>query len=147
MGKKRKKIESPFVPLLHPLMESEAFKSMCGPAKVAYLYFLRDVRSGHQEEVILTFGQAKKYGVCKSPSTFDKAKKQLVKHGLLDPVDGGGLNFPAVFKKSSRWRLYGTDRFKDAKYISGHGSKYFRDAMKDDKKRKMILNARHKPSA
>ena len=91
----------------------------------------------------LTFGQAQKYGVCNSPTTFSKVKKELVKHGLLDPVDGGGLNAPAVFELSERWRWFNTDQFDEVPYKLGVGSKYFRTAMKDEMKRKKLLDARH----
>ncbi|MBT3509586.1 MAG: hypothetical protein HN472_08600 [Nitrospina sp.] len=143
MGKKGKKIEGGFVPLPHRLIESEAYKLLSATAKIAYTYFLRDVRSGHQENVTLTFNQAKKYGVCQSPDTFSKAKKQLVENGLLDSVDGGGLNAPAIFKKSERWKQFGSDRFKVVPYKPGFGSKYFKTAMADADKKKKVLNARY----
>ena len=93
--------------------------------------------------VTLTFRQSCKYNACKSPTTFAEAKRELVRNGLLDPVDGGGLNAPAVFKISNRWRLFNTDQFREVAYKPGFGSKYFRDAMKDDEKRRKILRARH----
>ena len=143
MSKKRKKIEGGFVPLSHKLIESGAYKTLSTTGKLAYIYFLRDIRNGHQEEVVLTFGQAKKYNVCQSPSTFGKAKKQLVGNGLLDPVDGGGLNSPAVFRRSERWRHFGTERYQQVPYKTGFGSKYFKDAMADETKKKKLVSARH----
>jgi hypothetical protein len=141
--KRRNKIEGGFVALPHNLIESEAYKSLTATSKSAYTYFKRDVRNSHQENVILTFGQAQKYGVCRSPSTFSKAKIQLVENGLLDPIDGGGLNAPAIFRLSERWRLFGTKHFKIVAYKSGFGSKYFQTAMSDETKKQQILNARH----
>ena len=143
MSRRRKKIEGPFVALLHRLIESEAYKSLSATAKLAYVYFLRDLRNGHQEDVTLTFGQAKKYRVCQSPSTFIKAKKQLVENGLLDPVDGGGLNAPAVFKISGRWKWFDRDLFQILPYKSGFSSKYFKTAMEDEDKKRKVLNARY----
>ena len=137
------KIEGGFVPLPHNLMESEAYKSLKTTAKVAFLYFLRDKKSGHQTDVTLTCSQAQRYRVCQSPSSFAKAKRQLVKHGFLDPVDGGGLNAPAIFRLSDRWKHFGTDRFNDVLYKSGVGSKYFATAMKDSDKKKKVLVARY----
>ena len=93
--------------------------------------------------LIVFCGQAKKYGVCDSSTTFSKVKKELVKHGLLDHVDGGGLNAPAVFELSERWRWFNTDQFDEVPYKLGVGSKYFRTAMKDETKRKRLLDARH----
>jgi hypothetical protein len=143
MSKRRKKIEGGFVALPHSLVESEAYKSLSATAKLAYTYFKRDVRSGHQENVTLTFGQAQKYGVCQSPSTFCKVKKQLVENGLLDPVDGGGLNAPAIFKLSRRWGWFGRDQFEVVYYKSGFSSKYFETAMKDETRKKKVLDARY----
>ena len=140
---KKKKIGEGFVPLPHRLVESQAFKSLSKTAKIVYVHFKRDIRSGHQENVTLTFRQSCKYNACKSPTTFAEAKRELVRNGLLDPVDGGGLNAPAVFKISNRWRLFNTDQFREVAYKPGFGSKYFRDAMKDDEKRRKILRARH----
>ena len=143
MSRKGKKIDGGFVALPHNLIESEAYKFLSAIAKLAYTYFKRDVRNGHQTEVVLTFGQAQKYGVCNSSTTFSKVKKELVKHGLLDHVDGGGLNAPAVFELSERWRQFNTGQFNEVPYKLGVGSKYFRTAMKDETKRKRLLDARH----
>ena len=143
MSRKSKRLKDGFVGLPNNLIESEAYKSLSATAKLAFIYFLRDIRRGHQVEVTLTFGQAKKYGVCQSPSTFDKAKKRLVGNGLLDPVSGGGLNAPAIFRLSERWRLFGTDRFEVVPYKTGHGSKYFKTAMEDEGKKKKVLDARY----
>ena len=140
---KGNKIIGGFIPLPHNLIESQAFRSLGKTAKNVYVYFLRDIKSGHQVEITLTLKQAQKFGVCQSPTTFVEAKRELVKHGLLDPVDGGGLNAHAVFKISERWRLFGTDQFKEVKYKPGVGSKYFTTAMKSEKKKCEILAARH----
>ncbi len=141
--KKHKKIKGRFIPLSHNLVDSEAYKQLSATATRALIYFKRDVKNGHQTEVVLTFGQAQKYGVCDSSTTFCKVKKELVKHGLLDPVDGGGLNAPAVFKLTERWRQFNTGQFNEVPYKLGVGSKYFRTAMEDETKRKKLLDARH----
>ena len=143
MGRERNKINGGFVALPHNLIQSDAYKLLSATAKTTYTYFRRDIRNGHQENVTLTFGQAKKYGVCQSPSTFGKAKRQLVENGLLDTVDGGGLNAPAIFRLSERWKHFGTDRFKVVPFKTGFGSKYFKIAMADDGKKKKVLNARY----
>ena len=143
MARRKNKITGRFVPLRHQLIESDAFMSLSSTAKIAYLYFMHDIKNDYESEVILTLGQAKKYSVCRSPSTFNKAKRELVQNGLLDPVDGGGLNAPAIFKKSERWRLFGSGHYKPMKYKPGHGSKYFRTAMRDERMRAKILTARH----
>jgi hypothetical protein len=143
MSKKRNKTDGGFVALPHNLIQSDAYKLLSSTAKIAFTYFKRDIRNKHQENVTLTFGQAKKYRVCQSPSTFGKAKMQLVENGLLDPVDGGGLNAPAIFRLSERWRFFGSDRFKTVPYKLGIGSKYFKTAMKDVDKKKKVVNARH----
>ena len=144
MARRKNKITGRFVPLRHQLIESAAFMSLSSTAKIAYIYFMHDIKNDYESEVILTLGQAKKYNVCRSPSTFDKAKRELVQNGLLDSIDGGGLNAPAIFKLSERWRLFGLDNFKPVKYKRGHGSKYFKTAMRDEKLRAKILAARHR---
>jgi len=106
--KKGPKIEGPFVAMEYRLLESEAFRSLSSTAKVAFIYFRRDKRNGHQTEVILTFPQAQKYGVCASPATFNRVKPELVEKGFLDPLKPGGLNQPSVFNLSDRWKFYGT---------------------------------------
>ena len=141
--KNRKNKLGSFVALGRPLLSSLAFTSLCSSAKIAYAYFLYDKKNNHQDQVILTFSQAKKFNVCRSQSTFTKIKKELVKHGFLDPLDGGGLNAPAIFKVSNRWNRYGNEDFKELKYQPGFGSKYFKDAMANPEKRQRIIQARH----
>ena len=142
--KKRQKIGERFVPLPHSVLDSPAFQSLKHPSsKVAYLYFLKDRKNGHQTEVILTFGQAQKYGVCKSPDTFNQVKRELVDTGFLDPLEPGGLNQPSVFTLSFRWKLYGTSRFEKVKYKPGVGCKYFTKVWKDKELRQKLIKARH----
>ena len=93
--------------------------------------------------VKLLISQAKKFNVCRSQSTFTKIKKELVKHGFLDPLDGGGLNAPAIFKISNRWNRYDNEDFKELKYKPGFGSKYFKEAMANPEKRQRIIQSRH----
>ena len=143
MPRFKKKYSKGFVALPHNLVDSEAYQQLSAIATRAFTYFKRDLKNGHQTKVVLSFGQAKKYGVCDSSTTFSKVKKELVKHGLLDHVDGGGLNAPAVFELSERWRWFNTDQFDEVPYKLGVGSKYFRTAMKDETKRKRLLDARH----
>ena len=140
--KKHKKLGS-FVPLGRPLLKSLAFTSLSSSAKIAYAYFLYDKKNAHEDKVILTFSQAKKFNICRSQSTFTKIKKDLVKHGFLDSFDGGGLNAPAVFKISNRWKRYGEEDFKELQYKPGFGSKYFKDAMANPEKRQRIIQSRH----
>ena len=140
--KKRKKLGS-FVPLGRPLLKSLAFTSLSSSAKIAYPYFLYDKKNDHEDKLILTFSQAKKFNICRSQSTFTKIKKDLVKHGFLDSFDGGGLNAPAVFKISNRWKRYGEEDFKELQYKPGFGSKYFKEAMANPEKRQRIIQSRH----
>ena len=141
--KNRKNKLGSFVPLGRPLLSSLAFTSLCSSAKIAYAYFLYDKKNAHEDKVILTFSQAKKFNVCRSQSTFTKIKKELVKHGFLDPLDGGGLNAPAIFKVSNRWNRYGNEDFKELKYKAGFSSKFFKKAMANPEKRQRIIQARH----
>ena len=137
------KIEGQFVPLQHQLLDSLAFQSLGHASKVGLIYFYKDKKNGHQENLILTFSQAKKYGVCSSPSTFNSVKKELVEKGLLDPFKPGGLGKHSIFKISYRWKLYGTDRFEKIHFEPGCGSKQFQVIWKDEMKRKNLLEVRH----
>ena len=85
----------------------------------------------------------KNFKVCQSQSTFTKIKRELVQYGFLDPLDGGGLNAPAIFKISNRWNRYGNEDFKELKYKPGFGSKYFKEAMANPEKRQRIIQSRH----
>lgn len=127
----------------HRLLDSEIFQSLSSTTKIALMYFRRDKKNGHQTEVILTFPQAKKYGICSSPSTFDKIKRELVGKGFLDPYEPGGLNQPAIFELSGRWKWFGTDRFQKMEYEPGVGSKYFQQAWKNEERREQLIEARH----
>jgi len=109
--KNRKKTWLFCVPLGRPLLSSLAFTALRSSTKIAYAYFLYDKKNDHQDQVILTFSQAKKFNVCRSQSTFTKSKKELVKHGFLDPLDPGGLNALAIFKISNRWNRYDNEDF------------------------------------
>lgn len=129
--------------MVHRLLDSDAFQSLSSTAKIAFMYFRRDMKNGHQTEVVLTFPQAKKYGVCCSPSTFDRIKRELVEKGFLDPFEPGGLNQPAIFRLSNRWKWYGTSRFQKVEYEPGVGSKYFQLAWKDEERSKKLIKARH----
>jgi hypothetical protein len=138
-----KKIEGQFVPLQHTLLDSLAFQSLSNGSKVALVYFHKDIKNGHQETLILTFPQANNYGVCKSPTTFNSIKQELVEKGLLDPFKPGGLGKHSIFKISYRWKLYGTNRFEKIHFEPGCGSKQFQVIWKDEVKKKKLLEARH----
>ncbi len=140
---KRQKIGGQFVPLQHILLDSLAYKSLGNGSKVGLVYFYKDRKSSHQETLILTFPQAKKYGVCKSATTFDSIKKELVEKGFLDSYEPGGLGKHSVFKMSYRWKLYGTAKFDKIEFESGCGSKQFQVIWKDEEKRNNLLQARH----
>ena len=141
--KPRQKIEGQFVPLQYLLLDSPAFKSLSNSAKVALAYFYKDRHNGHQTTVVLTFPQAKNYGVCQSPDTFNTIKKKLVEKGFLDPYEPGGLGKHSIFKMSNRWKFYGTNRFEKVAFKPGCGSKQFQAIWRDEEKRNNLLQARH----
>ena len=141
--KKKQKIGGQFVPLQHVLLDSPAFQSLNNSSKVGLIYFYKDLKSGHQEDVILTFPQAKKYGVCQSATTFDGIKKELVEKGFLDSFKPGGLGKHSIFKMSYRWKCYGTNRFEEALFEPGCGSKQFQVIWKNEEKRSQLLEKRH----
>ena len=142
--KKGKKIQGCFVPLEHRLLDSRAFHALTNNSKIAFTYFRRDRKNGYQMDLTLTLKQAKGYGVCGSPTTFTKIKRELVAYGFLDPLNPGGLNEPAVFRESSRWKKWGTPEFEEKEYQAGIGSKYFQTIWKDPERARRLINARHK---
>lgn len=148
MARKKKirgpRIEGGFVAMEHRLLDSPPYRSLSSKAKILFMYFRRDKKNGHQTNVVLTFSQAKEYGICSSPSTFDKIKRELVEKGFLDPLEPGRLNQPAVFILSDRWKWYGTRVFNNIDYQPGVGSKSFQGIWKDDNRRKDLLKARHR---
>jgi hypothetical protein len=140
---KKQKIDGQFVALQYSLLDSLAYKSLGKSSKIGLIYFLKDRKSSHQDTLVLTFSQAKKYGVCKSATTFDSIKKELVEKGFLDPFIPGGLGIHSVFKMSYRWKLYGTAQFEKIEFVPGCGSKQFKVIWKDEKKKNNLLLARH----
>ena len=96
-----------FVMMTREILYSKAYQELSQSAKLAYIYFAIDQKSKEDKKVILTYGQAKEHGVCRSPSTFSKVKKELVRYGFLDPLKRGGLNEHSVFELSGRWINYG----------------------------------------
>jgi len=141
---KRPKIKGGFVAMHHPLLDSVVYQVLSSTAKIAFMYFKRDIKNWDQTEVSLTYSQAKNKGVCRSPSTFDRAKRELVEKGFLDPLEPGGLNQRAVFKLSYRWKRYGQSNFEVIPYKNGVGSKSFQVIWKNEKSRKKLMEARHK---
>ena len=141
---KGNKISGQFVPLPHNLLDSAAFKGLDNTSKVSLIYFQKDKKSSHQTQLILTYPQARHYGVCKSPATFNKSKKELVEKGFLDPDQPGGLGKCSVFKESMRWKNYGTKNFVQMEFKPGCGSKYFQVIWKNKKASQRLMDARHK---
>ena len=144
MNRKKKRIgyHGKFVMMTRKILYSKAFKELSQSAKLAYMYFAIDQKSKEDKKVILTYGQAKGHGVCRSPSTFSKVKKELVCYGFLNPLEGGGLNQHSVFELSERWMDYGNvyslngkSMFTKKKIIPGFSPKYF-GSEKDKKRRK-----------
>jgi len=114
-----------FIPLFHQVLQSEAYRALPTTARLAYSYFLMDIKNDEQEVVILTFPQSKKWGICKSSATFTNDKKELVAKGFLNPYKCGGNGVPSSFKLSRRWKRYNKDGFKKIPFIGGISSKYF----------------------
>lgn len=135
-----------FVMMTREILYSKAFRELSQSAKLAYIYFAIDQKSKEDKKVILTYGQAKEHGVCRSPSTFSKVKKELVHYGFLDPLKRGGLNEHSVFELSGRWINYGEvssfngkSKFIKKKVMLGFSPKYF-GSEKDKKRRQKKAN-------
>lgn len=87
----------------HVLMPEKALELLSNTALIAYVYFLASEKKINQGYVSLTFDEAKKYNVCRSRTTFIKAKKELIIKGFLDVPVGDRLGNRAIFKLSNRW--------------------------------------------
>lgn len=102
------------------LMESVAMYSL---SKTAFKLFFMMISARENDispiRTSISFLNSRRFNICTSSSTFVRIKKELVEKGLLNQISEGGAGLSAVFEFSDRWKLYGTNEFIDADYISG----------------------------
>lgn len=120
MGRKQQNIKlPPFVAIPWAVLNSAAYRSMSYTARSALPYFLGKPKVPFNRtdyitnDFQFTYPEAGRLGYARS--TFHGVIEQLVRYGFIDPVDKGGLRghgkTSSLFKLSSRWQNYGTEKF------------------------------------
>lgn len=118
---RKKKPKGPaFAAIFFETLNSLAYKELPYAAAKAYPYFISKVKMPLEDpqryalEFSFSYSEAKRYGF--APATFSKAIQALVAHGLIDPIDKGGLRSNGKslnkFSLSQRWKDYGKPEFK-----------------------------------
>lgn len=103
MSRKRKpQIGEAFVPILKHMINSQAFKNLTNPARVAYLLLKAQCNKFGQNEVKYPYSHAEVY---MDKKTFNKAIKQLIENGFIEKSCYGGLyRRTNVYKFVDNWR-------------------------------------------
>ena len=103
MSRKHKpQIGEAFVPILKHMINSQAFKNLTNPARVAYLLLKAQCNKFGQDEVKFPYSHAEPY---MNRHTFQKAIKQLVENGFIEKSSYGGLyRRTNVYKFVNNWR-------------------------------------------
>lgn len=106
----------PFVALTWEMLNHKAYIDLPASAKGMLPYFIGKVRAGVRDPLHYTTGftfpysEAERYGCARK--TFYNVIVALVEHGLIDPVEKGGLRgtgqSSSMFRLSARWKKYGT---------------------------------------
>jgi hypothetical protein len=120
---KRNKIPGAFVAVTFEMMNSAAYRKICGSALKALLLCLRKVKTyddidRYSQYFTLTHPEAQKQGLW--PSAFNRGIKQLVEVGFIDIVSRGGMRCEgkacSYYRLSKRWKKYGTPEFQERRY-------------------------------
>jgi hypothetical protein len=104
-----------FVPLFLDILNSEAYIDLRYSAKSLLPYLMAKVKTDfhdparYQIDFPFSYTEARSYGF--SNDTTEKAFRQLIWHGFIDPVSKGGLRgsgkTASTYKLSERWGHYG----------------------------------------
>ena len=113
--KKKSKVPG-YVPFLLDILNSIAYISMTHSARGLLPYLMAKVKVPvtHPEryEIEFSFSYTEGRRFKFSNDSTEKALRQFINHGFVDPVSLGGLRglgkSSSTFKLSERWRLYGT---------------------------------------
>ena len=99
------------------VLKSKAFKALSLSSKATYQYFIMSkTTETYPVYVKFQYRDAVEHGICTSPATFVKIKKEFVEHGILDQVNTDDGNPTLKLKFSSRWRWYGSEHFIQSIY-------------------------------
>ena len=114
--KKKHKRGPGFVPLFLDTINSQAYIKLRYSAKSLFPYMRAKVKTDfydpdrYQITFEFSYTEARRYGF--SNDTTEKALRQLIWIGFIDPVSKGGLRgygkSASTYKLSDRWELYGT---------------------------------------
>jgi DNA-binding transcriptional ArsR family regulator len=108
--KKKNKKSPPFFRVWHELIDSKAWKELSCHARAVYIEIGRKYNGGNNGNLSYTYREARNL---MHKSTFTKALRELVNHGLIDIIRSGGLYRKCnIFGLSDRWKLYGQENFK-----------------------------------
>ena len=109
-----------FVPFLLDIMNSKAFISMTHSARGLLPYLMAKVKvpvshpERHDIEFPFSYSEGRSFRF--SNDTIEKAYRQLIFYGFIDPVKLGGLRglgkVTSTFKLSERWQSFGTSSHK-----------------------------------
>ena len=100
----------PFVYVLREMIKSEAWKKLRHSSVRAYIHILSKQKDESGDNIKFTYKEASE--VMKE-ETFNNAITQLVEVGFFDMRRSGAcFGKKNVFKKSERWRKYGTPEFR-----------------------------------
>ncbi len=115
-------ITSPFVPLLLPELDSDAFLYLTGNTAKLFIYLKRACRTAglklgasRESDVVFdyTYAEAKRRGF--SNKAFARAMKELWEKGFIGVVKIGGTTFSeqggrcnSQYKLTAYWTTYGT---------------------------------------
>lgn len=120
MAKKHGSKVTSFSALPWEMLNSLAYINLPHSAAHALPYFLGKVKGRLDDperfkaEFSFSYREAKRYGF--APATFSKAIQALVAHGIIDPIDKGGLRSDYKssnkFSLSFRWKNYGKAEFE-----------------------------------
>lgn len=120
MAKTRGSKSLSFSALPWEMLNSPAYIELRHSAAKALPYFIGKVRGQldaperFKTEFSFTYREGRRYGF--ATATFSKVITSLVAHGLIDPIDKGGLRSDCKssnkFTLSFRWKDYGKPEFK-----------------------------------
>lgn len=120
MAKIRGNKVTSFSALPWEMLNSPAYINLPHSAAHALPYFIGKVKGKLDDperfkaEFSFSYKEGKRYGF--ASATFSKAIQALVAHGLIDPIDKGGLrsDYKSLnkFSLSFRWKNYGKPEFE-----------------------------------
>lgn len=120
MAKKRGSKYFSFAAIFLEMLNSPAYIDLPHSAAKALPYFIVKVKTKFDDpqrysmEFPFSYKEAERYGF--APATFSKAIQALVAHGIIDPIDKGGLRSDGKslnkFCLSLRWKNYGKSEFE-----------------------------------